>query len=317
MGCSCAIADELAVSVLTLMSEVDSLVRACYTNELATVRELVGRVDINGRGRDGEPPLYQAMRYGNHQVVEILLARTELELAMTDTLYQWTGLHAACYRGNALCVQLFLASQQCTKHMVRLEDRNGKTAEMLARQARNHECARLVSDYLATPDTGKSTVKVHPHRIHLEPGTLTVLQLSEAIEKIKEDELTLKEETSACIARLEEELRQYKVEAASDLAHLQSRKEALQAELQHRIEATKSSGDIPSAPPLSLIPECPVCFEEMKPPLQIYNCNNGHLICSVCMPQITGNLCTSKCGAVYTGRATAMEQMVRLILGIM
>ena len=27
---------------------------------------------------------------------------------------------------------------------------------------------------------------------------------------------------------------------------------------------------------LSLVPECPVCLESMKPPLQIFTCGNGH-----------------------------------------
>jgi len=68
-------------------------------------------------------------------------------------------------------------------------------------------------------------------------------------------------------------------------------------------------------PPSSLIPECPVCFEKMKHPLQIFNCVNGHLVCSVCRPKVTTNKC--HCQAMYMGRATAMEQMVRQILGIM
>jgi len=72
--------------------------------------------------------------------------------------------------------------------------------------------------------------------------------------------------------------------------------------------------------PALLIPECPCCYEsllEMRPPKQILTCGNGHLICSDCQPEITGNRCISRCGSSYGGRATAMEQMVRQILGIM
>ena len=73
----------------------------------------------------------------------------------------------------------------------------------------------------------------------------------------------------------------------------------------------------PRAPPLapsSLIPECPVCMDELRPPLQIFTCGNGHLICSICLPRVTTNRCL--CQAMYTGRATAMEQIIRHILGI-
>merc|ERR1719228_2185664 len=62
----------------------------------------------------------------------------------------------------------------------------------------------------------------------------------------------------------------------------------------------------------SMVPECPVCYERMNPPMQIYTCWNGHVICSVCKVKVeeTGNMCINRCGAVYAGRATAMEQMI-------
>ena len=68
------------------------------------------------------------------------------------------------------------------------------------------------------------------------------------------------------------------------------------------------------ATPACVIPECPVCMEELKPPVQIFNCYNGHLICSSCKPRVTNNRC--HCRAHYMGRATAMEQLIRQLLGI-
>ena len=91
-----------------------------------------------------------------------------------------------------------------------------------------------------------------------------------------------------------------------------NKKQALQAELQQRL-GTQGAQRAPI--PASLIPECPICMEDMRPPLQIFSCNNGHLICSVCRPRMNGNMC--HCQQLYTGRATAMEQMIRQILGIM
>jgi len=94
----------------------------------------------------------------------------------------------------------------------------------------------------------------------------------------------------------------------------------LQAELRNRGNQGPAPGAAaapPSTPPTSLIPECPACYEEMRPPLQIYTCGNGHLICSTCKPKIRDNRCIKRCGATYMGRATFVEQMVRQILGIM
>ena len=59
---------------------------------------------------------------------------------------------------------------------------------------------------------------------------------------------------------------------------------------------------------LPSIPECTVCLEELTPPLRINHCRNGHLICSPCRDKV--DRCTV-CRQEYTGRATAVEQMMR------
>ena len=71
----------------------------------------------------------------------------------------------------------------------------------------------------------------------------------------------------------------------------------------------------PSAPPAPSpdVPECPACMEEMKPPTQLFTCRNGHLICSVCRPRLS--ICTT-CREEYTGRATAVEQMLRQMFNV-
>ena len=60
------------------------------------------------------------------------------------------------------------------------------------------------------------------------------------------------------------------------------------------------------------IPECPICFEEMRPHLQIFNCRNGHLVCSVCKPRVSVCMCREE----YMGRATAVEQIIRQMVGL-
>ena len=94
-------------------------------------------------------------------------------------------------------------------------------------------------------------------------------------------------------------------------------KKALHQELERRLASSAGGAPGPSTQPpppspSSLLPSCPVCYQTMKPPLQIFTCGNGHLICSSCKPEVT--MCS--CQALYMGRATAMEQMVRMILNI-
>ena len=45
----------------------------------------------------------------------------------------------------------------------------------------------------------------------------------------------------------------------------------------------------------SLFSECPVCMDVSKPP--IYQCEEGHIICSSCKPLLTD--CPMNCGKKY------------------
>lgn len=72
-------------------------------------------------------------------------------------------------------------------------------------------------------------------------------------------------------------------------------------------KAMQSRLKLPRAPQT---PECPVCFEEMKPPTHIFSCHNGPLICGVCRSKVIDDMCTSCRTVKYMGRATAVEQML-------
>ena len=155
--------------------------------------------------------------------------------------------------------------------------------------------------------------------------SMTLTQIGDAIEKINVLETNLEEGKSNLEVEHQKELDDQQVKLNSILGrHLaenslyenyctdkKSQKQILQTELKQRLEAAQPTQPVP---PASLIPECPICMERMKPPLQISNCSNGHLICSLCRPRVNMDMC--HCKEMYTGRATAMEQMVRQILGI-
>ena len=105
-----------------------------------------------------------------------------------------------------------------------------------------------------------------------------------------EEILNLKEEQKREVKNLEEEFvkkRERKPELIEQIQLLHTKKES---------QKTFSA------------PECPVCFELMIPPIKIFNCPNGHLLCEMCKPNI--QLCTL-CRNPYVGRATAMEQIIK------
>ena len=41
-----------------------------------------------------------------------------------------------------------------------------------------------------------------------------------------------------------------------------------------------------SATPPPPAPNCPICFESMTPPIRIFQCGNGHLVCGGCKPKL-------------------------------
>jgi len=59
------------------------------------------------------------------------------------------------------------------------------------------------------------------------------------------------------------------------------------------------------------VPECPVCFDEMAPPKQIFHCVNGHFVCGSCRPNI--HECPT-CRKNMAGRAHGTEEMLRASL---
>ena len=57
--------------------------------------------------------------------------------------------------------------------------------------------------------------------------------------------------------------------------------------------------------------ECPVCFNPMLPPVQIFQCSLGHALCSTCQSQGI-EICPS-CRKLVIGRAHNMENIARLL----
>merc|ERR1711909_250400 len=133
-------------------------------------------------------------------------------------------------------------------------------------------------------------------------------EVSELENSIKAQEQLL--ETQKKLLKTKKQLLgEYELKSAADLAGIIKKKEDLKT-LKRRRGVDPSPQTVP--PPVQ-VPECPVCYERMTPPKQIFTCGNGHVICFVCRARIneTGgkNRCINQCGARYTGRATTVEQM--------
>ena len=60
--------------------------------------------------------------------------------------------------------------------------------------------------------------------------------------------------------------------------------------------------------------ECPICFEEMRPPTRIWQCVDGHAICEGCRNKLDSKGCPS-CSRAIEGRNIALEKMARSLYG--
>lgn len=58
--------------------------------------------------------------------------------------------------------------------------------------------------------------------------------------------------------------------------------------------------------------ECPICFEEMKPPTEIWQCDSGHTLCGNCKNQPLVKNCPT-CSEDIRGRNRAMENLYRAL----
>jgi len=62
------------------------------------------------------------------------------------------------------------------------------------------------------------------------------------------------------------------------------------------------------------IPECPVCFLQLKPPRKIVQCLKGHKICEACSEKEAVVSCPT-CKTAFMGRDFGMEAFVRELSG--
>jgi hypothetical protein len=329
--------------------DIEQLCYACVYGDNDKVEEIMasGEVDINGTNSDGHTPLHHAIQYNHLSIVRTLLVSENTRLDVTDSC-GWTGLHYAlrCYNNYVECVKVFTSDTRCTDHVLNMKNNNGNTAVMWAVMWGYLDIVRVLAqlpgtDMCTKNSDGKTLMEVaiegdHQNIVRFleeqnsiegaEGGardTLDSFRLREIADQMDNIEaveaaMAIKEEKhNEDIADLEEEIARQKLEMdRMKQKQKETLKEHANIRSANRMKKKKLQACLnPSAPPVPTpdFPECPVCFEEMKPPLEIFNCRNGHLICSVCRPRLS--ICTNW-RAEYTGRATAVEQMIRQMLNM-
>ena len=258
------------------MSAVNlGLLNACEIGDVATVRScLSSGADVNCTDRYADTPLGWAVCNNHPQVVSVLLARHDIDIA-ADNMTRINALHIACLMGSSDVIPLLGRSIHMTVSLLNTKDcRLGKTALMWAVENGNLSCVKEMAklegvDWETKNDEGQTLEDV-----------AKMLNNEESHEEV--------------------------------LTYLQNRKRGILKEnaLTSNIKTRKMTELAPAPPPA---PECPVCLESLAPPVRLYNCPDGHLVCGNCRPRVDN---CGLCRKPMQGRATAMEQYLRTQYGV-
>jgi len=102
------------------------------------------------------------------------------------------------------------------------------------------------------------------------------------------------------------------IELKSELMDLKRKFDVLETTVVSKNETMENPNKKKASLPC---PECPICFNEMKPPTRIAQCSTGHLICHECRdrPEIIN--CPT-CKMDFTGRAIGMEKYLNTIFSV-
>merc|ERR1719233_1637292 len=100
---------------------------------------------------DGGTALHYACGLNRIESVKLFLGCKNIKIDM-KSVDGGTALHYACGLNRKESVKLFLEHPTCNKDIVRIENKWGITAEMIADKRGNKECAKLIREYLENND---------------------------------------------------------------------------------------------------------------------------------------------------------------------
>ena len=101
-------------------------------------------------------------------------------------------------------------------------------------------------------------------------------------------------------------------EKKKNIKENKSRNQSIQHKKQKEAMENETKACAGPAPTPTPAPECPICLESLAPPARLYNCPEGHLLCSECRTKV--EVC-QLCRKPVQGRATAMEQYLTAVYG--
>ena len=134
------------------------------------------------------------------------------------------------------------------------------------------------------------------------------LELKETVDQINK---SVEDKISEIFARIEK--LDIKIMERKNSLELHAEEDEVMMKLKNqKKELGKQLSKLTAKPKIVPCPECPVCFDSMRPPTRILQCVNGHLVCEKCARKVDRFICPT-CNQEFSGRATAMEQFLRTL----
>eukprot|EP00092_Neocalanus_flemingeri_P038230 GFUD01041611.1.p1 GENE.GFUD01041611.1~~GFUD01041611.1.p1 ORF type:complete len:341 (+),score=66.09 GFUD01041611.1:228-1250(+) len=312
---------DMSINHIKMVSNSEKLLAACqygdYNNFSLAIRLIyAGNVDVNYYN-GFSTPLNFALHYQNFQTAKYLLGVDQIDINKSD-LYGTTPLHFSCCYNQTEIIRTLCTDPACTSLDSR--DSLGRSPIMVAVEFGNIEAVRemvkirgvdlssqnIYGETLAdiAKKNGRLDIlsllqkKLYHNKVHIEvPVPRLVVKLPEESKLI----VKLPKSGIKTVEYMEEEIKQMDTRITSH------RNEQIELNRKRTTALLKAMQEFrPTRPTL----ECPVCMEDMGPHTQIFQCQNGHLVCGTCKPYLAS---CSFCRKEFMGRAIGMEQFIRNI----
>ena len=274
-----------------------TLAELCRDGKLEEVRAALARGEEVNQFVLGFTGLTWAAVAGHEAVVELLLKHPGLDVNLAAGGGLMTALQSACMYGHTGILRRLLAHPSLTCHNA--VDICGSSALSLAVKSYSVECVRQL---------------VAVKEVDLEARDM----FGRNLEEVASEEIwqVLREGKRRREEQVRKEVQERREEAKNKLQKdnvNDTRREERNRTLSMggKGEEGRRGEDIDRNKTLREEVECPVCCEEMAPPRTIFQCSQGHPVCSSCKPKLVD--CPS-CREAFIGRARGMEQLVLAIL---
>ena len=131
-------------------------------------------------------------------------------------------------------------------------------------------------------------------------------KLEQKLEQIEQKlELKLEQKTEQTMEQKMEKKIEQKMEQKLEKS-LEQKLTQLEQRLDQKIE-TKFEYLMENIEAPTRAPMCPICFEELRPPVKIIQCLNGHKLCEPCSQKPDVVSCPGACKSAFIGRDSGME----------